>query len=252
MIRVEEKENVGVRNLEGQVVSSFQVLKFLYFTIFCLSSVSLTASFIKYVVAPTSTNVVNILMTFFYFDKEKNIPTYFSSIILLVAAVLLGYIYLLKSRTKDDYYQYWGFLGLGFLFMSIDEYVGFHELLNLSLQERTELSGWFYNPWVIVGIGVVVMVGLLLYRFILNLKASIRRRFLLSGIIYVGGAIGVELLGGYITDYYGGRETFLYAAVSHVEEVLEMVGVSYFIYGLLSFLELYRKELNHLQNRQSP
>lgn len=259
MINTEEKKGVAdgkarlpAKETDKDGLSPLRVLKLLFTSIFTLSLISLTASFFKYVTSPLPGNQVNILMTFFYFDKEYNLPTYFSSIILFTAAALLGYIFHLKSGRKDSYSRYWAVLSLGFLFMSIDEYVGFHEILNISLQENTNLStslsGWLYFPWVIAGTGVVIAVGLLFYRFLLHLNPQSRKQFLLAGLLYVGGGIGFELVGGYLTANYGGRETFFYSLVSHTEEILEMAGVSYFIYALLLYITVHEKKKGVLPN----
>ncbi|MCA1991662.1 MAG: hypothetical protein LDL41_06395 [Coleofasciculus sp. S288] len=41
------------------------------------------------------------------------------------------------------------------------------------------------------------------WKFLAHLPAKMRRLFLLSGAIYIGGAIGVELAHGYYLNFYG-------------------------------------------------
>lgn len=213
-----------------------QVLKLLYWVIFVLSSISLAVTFIKYVIPPEKSNTINILTSFFYLDRESNIPTYFASTFLLVAALLLAFIFIYKKIQKDHFRFYWAILSVAFFAMSIDEYMSFHELLSEPLQEKTALPSLFYYAWVIPGIALVTITGLLFFKFILHLNKRTRRQFLLAAMLFFGGAIGFELIGGVITVHYG-KETFLYAFISHIEEILEMTGVSYFIYALLTYLK---------------
>lgn len=244
------KSSMGVNLTEEIIITPLQVLKFLCASIFGLSTISLIISFIKFVTPPASSNTINILMTFFYVDREFNVPTYFSSMILLIAAVLLGYIFLLKYQRKDDYSFYWAVLGLGFLAMSVDEFVDFHGKIDLSSQGDGDLSQWFHYSWVIAGLVVVAVVGLFFLRFLFNLEAKTRNRFLIAGALYVFGAIGMEIIAGFVTVQYGGKENFFYAILSHLEEILEMVGVSYFIYALLCYLSTQRGKVSIIHSKE--
>lgn len=235
--RNKEVDSVKTWKCKTVYVTPFQILSILYWIIFSLSLISLILSFIKYVTPPETTNHINILMSFFYLDRESNIPTYFASTILLVAATLLAYIFLLKKLRRDKYRFYWALLSFTFLVLSIDEYMSFHELLTEPVQEEVQLPSFFYYAWVIPGMILLAATGLLFLKFILHLNRHTRKQFLVAALLFVGGALGCELLSGTITVHYG-KETFLYAAASHLEEILEMVGISYFIYSLLSYINL--------------
>jgi hypothetical protein len=56
------------------------------------------------------------VVTKFDLDRENNIPTYFSSAILLLSAFLLGTIAVLKKRQNDLYARHWKTLAVIFLF----------------------------------------------------------------------------------------------------------------------------------------
>ena len=72
-------------------------------------------------------------------------------------------------------------------------------------------------------------------RFIRDLPAPTRRGVLVAAILYVGGALGMELPGGWIAEAQGSN-TLLYHLVITVEELLEMAGVIVFIRVLASHI----------------
>jgi hypothetical protein len=57
----------------------------------------------------------------------------------------------------------------------------------------------------------------------------------LAGLVFVGGAVGLEALGGWYVDRFG-REEPGYGLLVTVEELLEMLGVAAFIYAVLRHL----------------
>ena len=67
--------------------------------------------------------------------------------------------------------------------------------------------------------------------------------FLLAGGLYIGGALGMEMIGGYYTDFYG-KNNLTYALITCLEEVLEMTGIVVFIHGLLDYMRLYLKNFD--------
>ena len=83
----------------------------------------------------------------------------------------------------------------------------------------------------------LLLIFLLVFRkFIQSLPATTRIMFILAGSIYVGGAIGMEMVGGYIADTYG-FNTFAYGMAARIEELLEMLGILIFINQLLVYLQ---------------
>jgi len=59
--------------------------------------------------------------------------------------------------------------------------------------------------------------------------------FIMAGVIFLTGALGVEMLGAREADVYG-YDTVIYGFLYSLEEMLEMLGVVLFIYALLSYL----------------
>ena len=73
-------------------------------------------------------------------------------------------------------------------------------------------------------------------RFLWHLPRRWKGWFAAAGAIYVGGAVGVELLGGLYASQYD-VATFAYALITTVEEGLEMLGVVLFLYAILGLLQ---------------
>lgn len=179
---------------------------------------------------------VTALVPLFYVDIEQNVPTYFSVMLILFAAILLAVIAMLTRKQKMPHQSKWLVLSCGFLLMAIDEAFQFHERLNIpigSLLGNGSL-GIFYFPWVIPGIVLVFVLGLYFMRFLFHLPAVTKFRFLLSAILYIGGAIGVELIGSHHAELYG-YENWMYTMIVTLEESLEMAGLIVFLSVLLKY-----------------
>ncbi|WP_276495712.1 hypothetical protein [Pontibacter litorisediminis] len=172
----------------------------------------------------------------FELDNERNIPTYFSSFILLLSSALLFVVSVLKQRQFSRYTWHWRLLAIVFLYMSVDESAGVHEMLIYPLRDNFQFGGIFYFSWVIVGAVLVLGLGLYYLRFLLALEPPLKMGLLLAGALYVGGALGVELLGGYYADTYG-LDNFTYGLITTAEETLEILGVLTLLNVLYNYLE---------------
>lgn len=174
------------------------------------------------------------LIDLFDFDTEKNIPTIYSSIALLFSSILLLFIALTSKRLKSSYIPWFG-LSLIFLFLSIDETFLIHERFVDPLRDNFGASGIFHYAWVIP-YGIALIIFLIAYtKFLFSLPRDTMILFIVSGAIFVSGAIGMEMIEGSYAILYG-KETILYAVMYTIEEFLEMFGIVLFIYTLLSYI----------------
>ena len=57
----------------------------------------------------------------------------------------------------------------------------------------------------------------------------------MAGGVYVGGALGMELVGGYYASGYG-TQNLTYPYLATAEEVLEMIGATFFLRALMIHL----------------
>jgi hypothetical protein len=165
------------------------------------------------------------LVGLFSLSYEGNLPTWYSSSLLLACAVTLGAI---APGAPDGQGRYWSLLAAVFGYLSIDEAVGLHEQLN----ELVHLGGPLYFGWILPAGVAVALLGAAYLRFLLRLPPQTRRRFLLAGALYVGGALLMEIPLGLWTEAHGDGDLG-YALIDFVEESLEMIGATLFLLALL-------------------
>jgi len=79
-------------------------------------------------------------------------------------------------------------------------------------------------------------------RFMLRLPERIMILFLVSGAIFIAGALGIEIIGGRHVELYG-RYTLTYSFIYTCEEFLEMLGIVTFVYTLLLYISGQFKSL---------
>ena len=183
------------------------------------------------------------LVPLFDFYQESNIPTWYSSLLLFVAASLLGLISILSKEEKESDTIYWIGLTLLFLFLSLDEIAQLHELSGEIVGTIGRGSGMLYNIWVVnAGIGVAIFL-VIYFRFWNSLPSTIKKLFFFSGVIYVGGALGLELVESYFYDIYRTINGVI-ALFIGLEEMMEMLGVILFIYSLMVYIrDLKRRNI---------
>lgn len=220
----------------GIAVSPEQVARTLILITLALSAVSLVSQWIKY---GLGYGRLLGLIPLFDINSELNIPSSYSAALLLACSVLLAVITAVKIEDKGRYINYWRGLSALFLFLSLDELISLHERTILPLRTALQARSFLYSTWVVLGAGLVSLLLLIYLKFLLHLPAPTRRIFLLAAGLYVGGALGVELIHGHYLDFYG--KDLIYALIAAVEELLEMLGVITFLYGLLSYLRSQRQ-----------
>ena len=177
------------------------------------------------------------LIPLFRLDGEQNLPTLFATLLLVFASQLLALIALLDRNRSGSHSRQWAVLSFGFLFMAIDETVALHERLiepMRALLGGGEL-GVFHFAWVVPGIAVVLLLVPFFLRFVLGLPSRTRVHLLAAAALYLGGAIGLELIGGSYAELHRTRN-LTYSMITTVEESLEMAGVIVLIRGLLAHI----------------
>lgn len=176
-----------------------------------------------------------LLMWHFDIGGDETVPTWFSSLLLLICTILL----LLAARAERNQpypaTRHWQGLALIFLALSIDETAALHEWSS-SLLATLELKGIFYYSWVLFGLGFVLLFCLAYSRFYWRLPQRLKIQFFLAAALYVGGALFVEMINAR-QEYLFGAQTLTYQAMTAVEELMEMCGILVFINALLGHLE---------------
>jgi len=170
-------------------------------------------------------------------DRESNVPTIFSVQILFIAALLLILISILDHKRKNKFSWHWTGLAIGFLFMTYDEGVSVHELLTYPVRKyfNEGLPSFLSFAWIIpIGI-IVIVLAIFYFRFVLDLPKKIRRMVIISGIVYLCGSVGMEMVGGMFVQAYT-YHNFTYHIIVAIEETLEMAGIILLIYSLAVYI----------------
>lgn len=236
----ENQEVPVLAKQEALVLNPRKVLLTLSYMVIFLALLSITGQWLQFTFNLQDRVRISQLTSFLDLNEEKNLPTFFASIILLIAAALLLFITYqeVQRHTDKKYYKFsWGLLAGVFFYLSIDEYASIHERLTPEMHRLGTFTGWLYHAWVIPAFTGVVILGLFFLKFIMSLPYKTRNQFIFAAILYIGGSLGMELLGSqYI--YYQGKD-LNYALLTTIEETLEMFGVAYFIYALLCYIQKY-------------
>lgn len=219
-------------------INPSRILKMLAMVVILLTIASLSGQIYKHYFGTH-----RYLVSFFDLDMEWNLPTWFSSMSLFFSSLLLALIALAKKQRNDRFFAHWACLSMAFLFLSIDEAIQLHEQTIEPLRTMLNADGMFYFTWVILAGMVLLVFGLAYIRFLADLPRFFRNLIILSGALYVGGALGMEVVGGHFAST-SGQENMIYVLVTTIEEVLEMTGVMVLIYTLLSYIQF---EFNGLQ-----
>jgi hypothetical protein len=180
----------------------------------------------------------DFLVEKFGLDYEGSIPTFYSFLALLFSSVLLGAIAHVKNLDSDRYKNHWKILSFIFLYLSLDEIGQLHENLISPMRKLLNATGFFYFAW-IVPFGFLVAIFLFSYtKFLFHLPVSTKKMFVAACALYIGGAMGMEIPGGYLASTTG-MQTVPYLIVITLEESLEMLGIVVFIHALMSYIKIY-------------
>jgi len=173
----------------------------------------------------------------FDLDEEESFGTWFSSGILMLAALLLLHQSRVLRAEGSARHRWWLLLGIGFCVLSVDEVVGMHEYAN-TLMEDTD--------WTMIGFPIFGVIGLAYLPFLWHYRWRTGLLFLVAGAIYGGGAVGVE----HFTD--SAVNSLHYNMWTALEEGMEMGGVVLFIYAVLDHMRGDRDRVVRVQVGPDP
>ena len=206
---------------------------------FCLLVIGFGANIYIFQVAEHQDTKIASLLQRVDLGFEPSLSSYFSALLLLVCSLTLWLIHQIEKSIAER--REWAWFGLSAIFfcLSIDEAIMIHEMTDGALHSLLNTSGVFYLAWVIPGIVFVVLVGIVFLPFLLRLEKRTQRLFFLSAFLFVGGAIGMEMIASLLYEQ-GEIESVQHSIVQTIEEGMEMYGTLLFLYALLKHLQ-FRK-----------
>lgn len=186
------------------------------------------------------------LYRYFNVATESNLPAFYSSFILGLAGYILCIIALKKIRRNANFSFQWFCLSIIFFYLAIDELLALHENLGGLATKFLGEENLIFQDWAYAGIVLVVLFILLFWSFFNHLPPGHKLRFFMSAALYIGGALGVEIIGS-IYVMRNGIQDIPFFLFTTVEETLEMVGVIYFINTLMIYLEEIKR--NNIESK---
>jgi len=180
----------------------------------------------------------------FNFDKEKNVPSIFSFILLLSSSAMLLYI----SFKELHFYVsklFWRSLSFVFLFLSFDELLRIHEKVGTFTSRYIEGKGVFNYEWLIPYGVLLIFLAFIYIKSLFKLPFKVRLQLIFSGVLFLAGAVGIEMITGVVIQNntlmpsFNLKNSPIIFLLYTIEETLEMLGVSYFIYTLLLIIQSY-------------
>jgi len=166
-------------------------------------------------------------------DRELNLPTLYSSALLLIAALLMRRLGQSSDRIAS---QDWRLLSKIFIFLALDEALQIHEILIIP-GLRHQVHPALASTWVVPYAVLALILLWRFRRFLCSISRATASRLMRSGSVYVGGAIGMEMIGSFAV-----RSSLIrlhspwYGALTGLEETLELLGIVLLIDALLRAL----------------
>lgn len=192
-----------------------------------VSLLGLAVELVHYLLPSRQTVLIPLLSL----SIEGNFPTWYATSLLLGCGLLLLLVAAGARASGAGFQRRWWFLGATFVYMSLDEAIELHENLGRLL----DLHGVLFFSWVVPAGIAVLLMGLWYLPFLWRLPAATRWRFVLAGVLYVGGALLLELPLGHWAERHG-HDNLTYALLDWVEESLELAGATLFALSLLRYL----------------
>ena len=171
--------------------------------------------------------VIDALAPTLSLSYEANLPTWCASSLLLACAVAAAAIAAAVPRGAPWRRHWWAVAGV-LAWASFDEAAELHEHLGGHL----DTGGVLYFDWVIVAAAIVVALAIGFLPFVRALPATTRRRLIVAGAVYLGGALLMELPLGWWTER-AGSDGLGYALIDWVEETMELAGASLVLVALV-------------------
>ncbi len=209
---------------------------------------AIAALFMLGIVAPliyhtTRSDGVKHLMLRFDPGQEGNLPTWFASTLLLLAAGSVFAVALVRRHAGERRHLTRWFLLAGLIFVAaVDEASGFHELLTPATKRFVETTGFLDNAWMIPVAGLLVVLGIVYLPWLMALPRRTAVLVVLAGAIFIGGAMACEGVGSVVLERQG-PGGLPYAMVVATEEAFENLGSAMFLLAMLGHLAWMRARL---------
>ncbi len=188
----------------------------------------------------------NLFIKITNLDREYNLPAFYQFFALLFSSALLGAIAYVKKKKNDLYFINWLVMSIVFMYLASDEIGKIHERFSNPINSVLHLSDYFSYAWVIAAVPLVLAFLFFNLKLLLSLNPVIRYKLILSGLIFVSGAIGFELLESHLV-FIDEEKSSLFFTIVTFEEFFEMFGIVLFIDVLADYFKNETRQQNFAQ-----
>lgn len=175
------------------------------------------------------------LVPLFNIALEHNVPTFYASLLLLFNGFLFLSLWRLSSTLQEGK-NVWLLLSLVFFFLAVDEFAMLHELLIVPVRRSLNVGGILFFAWTIPYTVAVIALAVPVTPVLWKLNGRFKLLFGGAAVMYLGGAIGVEMLGGRYYESSNEEVDLTYRLFQTVEELLEFGGLILLVYTLLELI----------------
>ena len=183
--------------------------------------------------------------------RDASLPTWAASVILLACAALLAIAGRVAVVVQSAYAGKWRVLAVIFVLLSMDEVATMHELSGILIgwlvPSVSQLGGVFHYKWVLVALPLLVALTAYIVPWLFALPTRTRQLFIASAVVFVSGAVGVEMLNG-LLDASTKENGIYYALGTTIEEYMEFGGALLFLHALLDYLRGIGVSLSPMQH----
>ncbi|MEP1125029.1 MAG: hypothetical protein ABJH68_14190 [Ilumatobacter sp.] len=191
------------------------------------STGAVAAVMVLFVATTASNRVVETaeLKQMFDIGRESNVPTLVNTVLLVTVAALAAGLALLRRDDRKLRRSVWWVAAIVTL-LAVDEATGLHERFGGPAGRWLERVGidWPTYAWLVPGIAVVCVGGVVSWRVGRHLPRVLGRRLTIAAGIFFAGAIGMEGVNGWLRDRPNRPGYFV---GTMVEEILEMMACVY-------------------------
>jgi hypothetical protein len=164
--------------------------------------------------------------------REANVPTWFTSAVLLLSGVALTSVGVHLRGLQSGDAAWWLVLGATFCLGSLDETANLHELL--SRQARRIVQPGFGQVWLLI-LGPPALAFMAIYaRFLGRQDPRVSRPFAIGAALFAGGALGVEAIEALLER--AGADELTIAMAMLLQEVMELLGAVTLLHGSVTQL----------------
>ena len=203
--------------------------KFAWFQFGTVTILAVFGMFYYYYMSTYPDDLISAFFELFDPGDESSIQTVFSTFNLGLAGVLAFIIHRDAKRRRDALALGWLMLSVMLCLLALDEGAQLHERAGARFLyfSGLDLPMIANHPWLLAGAFITVIVAPIFIPFLLGLDSKTRLLFVLSGVIFLTGALGFEFVGAWMMHEYGFEKADLIYLTRRVfEEGFEMYGIA--------------------------